>query len=67
MNACQPLVAPARATVIYCLEPVFALLASLGFGQETLTGLTCLGGAIVIGAALMVSLAPLRRASVGSG
>lgn len=61
MNACQPLIPPARATVLYCLEPVFALLASLAFGQETLTPLTCVGGAVVIAAALTVSLAPLRR------
>jgi drug/metabolite transporter (DMT)-like permease len=66
MNACQPLVPPAHATVIYCLEPVFALLASLAFGQESLTMMTCVGGAVVIGAALTVSLAPGNGKRKGS-
>jgi drug/metabolite transporter (DMT)-like permease len=58
MNRFQPAVDPARATVIYCLEPVFALLWSLALGQERMTWATAVGGVLVIGAALSVARRP---------
>lgn len=56
MNRAQPALTPARAAVIYCLEPVFALIFSLLLGQERLTAATVSGGALVIGAALLASI-----------
>lgn len=64
MNRAQPSVTPARAAVIYCLEPVFALLFSLALGQEHLTAATILGGSLVIGAALLAAM-PARKAGAG--
>src|SRR6185312_7007572 len=37
MNMWQPRIAPATATVVYCLEPVFGTVFSVLFGTETLT------------------------------
>lgn len=56
MNRAQPALTPARAAVIYCLEPVFAVIFSLLLGQERLTVATVSGGALVIGAALLASI-----------
>lgn len=56
MNRAQPALTPARAAVIYCLEPVFAMLFSLLLGQEQLAAATVSGGGLVIGAALLASL-----------
>lgn len=56
MNRAQPALTPARAAVIYCLEPVFAVIFSLLLGQERLTAATVSGGALVIGAALLASI-----------
>ena len=55
MNGWQPVVAPATATVIYCLEPVFAMLFSLAFRTESLTLTTVAGGAMVLIAVLVVA------------
>lgn len=55
MNSYQPLIAPAAATVIYCLEPVFATIFSAALGAETLTLTTLLGGAIVLSAVFLVA------------
>lgn len=55
MNRYQPLIAPAAATVIYCLEPVFATIFSGAFGAETITPTTLLGGTIVLSAVLLVA------------
>lgn len=57
MNRYQPLIAPAAATVIYCLEPVFATSFSAGFGAETIGLPTLAGGAIVLSAVLLVARA----------
>jgi drug/metabolite transporter (DMT)-like permease len=55
MNTWQPLVAPAAATVVYCLEPVFATAWSIVFRTESLTLVTLGGGALVIGAILLLT------------
>ena len=49
MNAYQPRVSPATASVVYCSEPLFALLFSVLLGNERLTALTIAGGAAVVG------------------
>ncbi|MCY3020185.1 MAG: DMT family transporter [Planctomycetota bacterium] len=55
MNVYQPFIAPAKACVVYCLEPVFALLFSILFRTENLTFLTTLGGAVIIAAVLLIA------------
>lgn len=55
MNAYQPRLSPATASVIYCSEPLFALLFSVLLGTEQLTLLTLAGGAAVIAAVLVVA------------
>jgi drug/metabolite transporter (DMT)-like permease len=55
MNAYQPRVSPAMASVVYCSEPLFALLFSVLLGNERLTALTLAGGAAVLTAVLLVA------------
>jgi drug/metabolite transporter (DMT)-like permease len=59
MNTAQPLVSPAVASVVYCLEPVFATAWSVVLGTESLTWLTLTGGGLVVVA--MVRLARAIR------
>ena len=59
MTWAQRTVEPARAVLIYALEPVFAAGFGLWAG-ETLAALTLAGGALVVTAALVGEL-PLRR------
>lgn len=58
MNIHQPRVTPATASVIYCLEPVFATLFSVLLQTERLTPLTVAGGATILAAVLIVAQAP---------
>ncbi len=55
MNVYQPRLAPATASVIYCLEPVFALAFSVLFSAENLTLPTALGGASILAAVLLAA------------
>jgi len=55
MNRYQPLVPPATAAVIYCLEPVFGTLFSVGFGTERLSAITMVGGAVILLAVFLVA------------
>lgn len=55
MNKYQPLIAPAAATVIYCLEPVFATAYSGLLGAESITLLTLAGGGIILLAVLLIA------------
>lgn len=55
MNTYQPRVSPATASVVYCSEPLFALLFSVLLGTERLTLLTLAGGAAVLAAVLAVA------------
>ena len=48
MNTAQPLVSPAVASVVYCLEPVFATGWSVVLGTEAITWLTLTGGGLVV-------------------
>jgi drug/metabolite transporter (DMT)-like permease len=41
--------------VVYCSEPLFALLFSVLLGTERLSALTLAGGAAVLGAVLLVA------------
>jgi drug/metabolite transporter (DMT)-like permease len=67
MNAFQPRIAPATASVVYCLEPVFGTLFSVAFGTELLTASTLAGGAIILAAVLLIArrpqAAPVPRAT----
>lgn len=51
MNRAQPSMSPARAAVLYTLEPVFGTLFSLLMGQERLTAWTVCGGMLVVAGA----------------
>lgn len=55
MNRYQPLIPPATAAVVYCLEPVFGTLFSVGFGTERLSAITMIGGTIILLAVLIVA------------
>ncbi|HEV8292494.1 MAG TPA: DMT family transporter, partial [Tepidisphaeraceae bacterium] len=55
MNRYQPLVAPATAAVVYCLEPVFGTLFSVAFATERLSAITIIGGSIILLAVLLVA------------
>jgi len=55
MNRYQPLIAPATASVVYCLEPVFGTLFSVAFGTERLSAITIIGGSIILVAVLIVA------------
>ena len=55
MNAYQPLITPAMAGVVYCLEPIFGTLFSILFATEVLTLATILGGAVILLAVLVVT------------
>jgi drug/metabolite transporter (DMT)-like permease len=48
MNTSQPHVSPAVASVVYCMEPVFATMWSVFFRTESMTLLTFVGGGLVI-------------------
>ena len=63
MNAYQPRVSPATASVVYCSEPLFALLFSVLLGTEQLTVLTLAGGAAVVAAVLVVAARSRRSVS----
>lgn len=55
MNSFQPLIAPAIATVVYCMEPVFATGYSLALGAERLTLHVAVGGAVILLAVLLIA------------
>jgi drug/metabolite transporter (DMT)-like permease len=55
MNTFQPRVSPAIASVVYCSEPLFAVLFSFLLGAEQLTLPTIAGGAAVLLAVLAVA------------
>lgn len=55
MNAYQPAIPPAKACVVYCLEPVFATLFSVLFQTEEPTVATVFGGAVILAAVLLVA------------
>jgi drug/metabolite transporter (DMT)-like permease len=57
MNASQPHVSPAVASVVYCMEPVFATMWSVLFRTESMTMLTFVGGGLVILAMLRLARA----------
>jgi drug/metabolite transporter (DMT)-like permease len=55
MNSYQPLISAAQATVVYCLEPLFATLFSRLFGLEQLTATTLAGGTVILLAVLLIA------------
>lgn len=60
MNAYQPRLSPATATVVYCLEPVMATAFSAALGAERLLWTTAAGGAVILGAVMIVAHAAMR-------
>ncbi len=48
MNSYQPQVSPATASIVYCLEPLFATIFSVVLRSEVLTLSTVLGGTIIL-------------------
>lgn len=54
MNTFQPHISAAMASVVYCLEPLFATLFSVLLGAEVLTAITMLGGAVILAAVMIV-------------
>ena len=52
---------PTRAAIIMSMEPVFAALFAVLFGSEAVTWRMSLGGAMVVGAMIMVEILPRRR------
>jgi len=68
MNKYQPLISPAVASVIYCLEPLFATAFSVALSAEALTAQTLGGGALILLAVLIVvtqQRAPNTQAAAG--
>ncbi len=60
----QPETTPARAAVIFAMEPVFAALFALWIFADPLTGRSLIGAALILGGMLVSELGPLwRRAS----
>ncbi len=57
MNTAQPIVSPAIASVVYCMEPVFATIWSVVLGTESITALTLTGGGLVVLAMMRVARA----------
>lgn len=56
MNIYQPFIAPALATVVYCTEPLFGTIFSIGLRTEVYNGLVALGGVIILIAVLVATL-----------
>lgn len=52
---------PTRSAIIMTMEPVFAAFFAVLLGGESVTGRMALGGVLVVGAMLLVELAPRRR------
>ncbi len=66
MNTYQPQVPANRAALIYLLEPVFAVVVSVGWDYEPMTLHLLLGGVLILAGNLLVELpgwlrAPARR------
>jgi drug/metabolite transporter (DMT)-like permease len=52
---------PTRSAIIMTMEPVFAAFFAVLLGGESLTGRMLVGGALVLGAMLVVELVPRRK------
>lgn len=77
MNHWQPLVHPTQASIIYCIEPVFASVyalfvpgwisrvAGLEYPNETLTASLWLGGGLITVANVLIQLGAAERQAAG--
>ncbi len=61
----QPVISPAAACVVYCLEPVFATMASIALRTERLTTVTIAGGGLIIVAVIAMAWHGRRRPGPG--
>jgi drug/metabolite transporter (DMT)-like permease len=57
----QAHLSPTRSAVIMSMEPVFAAVFAVLFGNESTSGRMVLGGLMVLAAMLLVELAPRRK------
>ena len=57
----QALVSPTRAAVVMTMEPVFAGVFAVAFGNNQLTLRIIIGAACVLGAMFLIQLKPLRQ------
>lgn len=57
----QAHLAPTRAAIVMTMEPVFAALFAVWFGDELLTAKMLLGGGLVLSAMYLVELGPRRK------
>jgi len=64
MNKYQPRVTPAMASVIYCLEPVFATLFSILLQIEGFSAAIAMGGVLILAAVLLVTLPPAQTSNL---
>jgi drug/metabolite transporter (DMT)-like permease len=63
MNQERPKVRPATAGIVYCLEPVFAILCPALLGGEGLRGGLSAGGGLILTAILPVTIRTRREAA----
>jgi len=61
MNRFQPFVSPTAAGVVYCLEPVFATMWSLGLGMEKMRINLACGGLCIILALVLTAVTAQRN------
>jgi drug/metabolite transporter (DMT)-like permease len=62
----QAHLAPTRAAIIMTMEPVFAAAFAVAFGGESTSVRLLIGGLLVLGAMLIVELAPRRKVEAES-
>ncbi|MCX7805052.1 MAG: DMT family transporter [Planctomycetota bacterium] len=67
MNAFQPMVSPARAAVIYVLEPVFAWVFAVVLGEERPAIRSVLGGSLILVANIIEAAGMPETSSAGAG
>ena len=63
MNRFQPRLTPTMAGIIYCLEPVFATMWSLGLGMEQMRLNLACGGTCILLALILASCTPPTAAN----
>ena len=60
LNVCQRHISPLRAAILYALEPVWALLVSIGLGLEAITIWLWVGGSALLVGNLVVEWARIE-------
>lgn len=60
LNYCQRYISPLRAAILYALEPVWALIISIGLGMEIISIWLWLGGGALLAGNLVVEWAKME-------